>query len=295
MFQKLCTVKDGSRLFDYEGDFIFGKKGFTGLAKDNDDDDDSSRMSGQDYKRILFGRRLTAEPTIVTPSSYDRGRYASYSLYRLPGLTAKYRIKFDASEAWKSEDKQWAQLQVDFIKEIPHSDPNNAWSNRLQLADRGTKDMLFDLVPERMDLEVDDIILGKGKGLVILLYVFLRVLEHYQGIMFLTTNQITHFDMEQIFKGFLQPLDEKRLIDGYRDILDWLKEEVYSIGFDDRQIRNIVTMALGSARAEKKYKQGDGKLTKKHLKSVVSNVGSFKRDFMVQYGRYIGGHEKLIK
>lgn len=133
--------------------------------------------------------------------------------------------------------------------------------------------------------------------------------------MFLTTNQIAQFDvaipsrihvsiqysslkpsqMEQIFKGFIQPLEDKNLVDDYENILEWLKEDVYTIGFDGRQIRNIVTTALGLARAEHKYRKGKGKLSKKHLRSVVSNARSFKTDFMVQYDRYINAQVKLIK
>lgn len=140
--------------------------------------------------------------------------------------------------------------------------------------------------------------------------VFLRVLEYYQGIMFLTTNQIAQFDaaipsrihvsiqydslrkeqMAKIFSGFLEPLDRSNLIDNYRDIQKWLDEDVYEVGFDGRQIRNIVTTALGLARAD-----GSGKLGKHHLKSVFLNARSFKTEFTVQFDRYISSQEKLIK
>lgn len=120
------------------------------------------------------------------------------------GLTAKYRTSFDKIEmqnqaVWDDEqymlcpprvlgyilrDKQWAQLQVTLVEEIPLQDLGNSWHSRLRLADDDkTKDLLFDLVrshisstpKETMDstdigLEVDDITPGKGKGLVILLY-----------------------------------------------------------------------------------------------------------------------------
>lgn len=101
--------------------------------------------------------------------------------------------------------------------------------------------------------------------------------------------------MEKIFQGFLQPLDEKGLVDDYKDIATWLSEDVYTIGFDGRQIRNIVTTALGLARAEMKYKKGKPTLTKKHLRSVVNNARSFKSDFLVQYDRYINSQDKLIQ
>ena len=121
-------------------------------------------------------------------------------------LSAKYRAHFDTDKAqrvreWEPEqymlcpprvlgyilrDKQWAQLQITVIVELPPKDPEDAWKSRLRLADGDkTKDLLFDLVrshistseketPENVvsedELEVNDIIPGKGKGLVILLY-----------------------------------------------------------------------------------------------------------------------------
>lgn len=147
------------------------------------------------------------------------------------------------------------------------------------------------------------------------LAVFLRVLEYYQGIMFLTTNQIAQFDvaipsrihfavqyeslktaqMEQIFKGFLKPLDDKGLVDDYEEILDWLEEDVYNIQFDGRKIRNIVTTALGLARAETKRGQGKGKLGKKHLKAAVQNARSFKAESFRQYERYKNSQDEMIK
>jgi ATP-dependent Clp protease ATP-binding subunit ClpA len=147
-----------------------------------------------------------------------------------------------------------------------------------------------------------------------LVSVFLRVLEYYQGIMFLTTNQIAQFDvaipsrihvsvqydslkkpqMEKIFTGFLQPLEDKGLIKDYNEILNWLKEDVYSIGFDGRQIRNIVTTALGLSRAEAQYGSGKAKLTKSHLKAVVNNSRSFKNDFIRGYDRYLRSQDDMI-
>jgi hypothetical protein len=93
-------------------------------------------------------------------------------------------------------DKQWAQLQVTCVRPIPPEDDKNAWHDRLRLADDSTggfkskdlstKQLLFDLVRSHISsvpsntadpqvsedkfLEVDDIVPGKGKGLVILLY-----------------------------------------------------------------------------------------------------------------------------
>lgn len=116
-------------------------------------------------------------------------------------LTRKYRTNFDKNakiDNWEDEQylicpprvlgyildvKEWAQLQVSFLHSVTEDDKTDAWNSRLQLADPKTKKLLFDLVrshasptsshledsEDRM-LEVDDIVPGKGKGLVILLY-----------------------------------------------------------------------------------------------------------------------------
>ncbi|KAK8074086.1 aaa family atpase [Apiospora phragmitis] len=341
------------------------------------------------------------------------------------GLMRNNRTRFDKVERqkekeWEEEQyllcpprvlgylldsKQWAQLQVTLLKDIPLEDPSDAWSSRLQLDDDDTKPLLLNLVKSHVSnskkqaqrgLEVDDIIPRKGKGLVVLLYgppgvgktstaeiiavaarkplfsisvadvgtkakhveanlakifalatswqaillideadvfletrgknmasteknalvsVFLRVLEYYQGIMFLTTNQIAQFDvaipsrihiaikyetlsrvqMDKIFRGFLEPLEERGLVEDYAGIMQYLKEDVYSNAnkFDGRQIRNAVTTALGLARAESEH--GKGKLRQTHLKKVINNANTFKSDFSVQFDRYKSSQNDMIK
>lgn len=133
--------------------------------------------------------------------------------------------------------------------------------------------------------------------------------------MFLTTNQIADFDvaivsrihvavqyeslsrdqMDAIFTGFLDKLDDQGLIEDYDGIKEWLREDVFTEGFDGRQIRNIVTTALGLARAEKTRAGGMGKLTKKHIKKTFSNVRSFKGDFRVQMEQYKQSQLKMIR
>ncbi|KAF5229970.1 hypothetical protein FAUST_10062 [Fusarium austroamericanum] len=148
-----------------------------------------------------------------------------------------------------------------------------------------------------------------------LVSVFLRVLEYYQGIMFLTTNQIAEFDIaipsrihlaipyetlkdeqtKAIFHSFLDPLNDRGLIEDYDGIIDWLEEDVHKEQFDGRQIRNMVTTALGLARAEATRGRGRRRLTKLHLKRVYKNMSKFKGDFNTQMQRYIDGQEKMIK
>ena len=112
-------------------------------------------------------------------------------------LRRVYRTRFDEDdhqENWDEEqyllcpprvlgyilrDKQWAQLQVSTLESITTGGPNDSWTNRLKLPDGNkTKDMILNLVKghgtgdskEDNPLQIDDIIVNKGKGLVILLY-----------------------------------------------------------------------------------------------------------------------------
>ena len=92
-----------------------------------------------------------------------------------------------------------------------------------------------------------------------------------------------------IFDGFLKPLAAKNCIKDIDDIKEWIEEDVSKIGLDGRQIRNIMTSALGMARAE-----GKTKLEKKDLKKIMNNVKDFKDDFLVQFEKYKNSQEGMI-
>lgn len=129
------------------------------------------------------------------------------------------------------------------------------------------------------------------------------------GILILTTNQIAQFDVavqsrihvaikyshlnpEQtmaIFEGFLKPLDKRGRVQDMMEIIQWLKEDVRKMGLDGRQIRNIVTSALGLARAEKKTRLG-----KVHLKMILNNVKDFKDDYRGQMEKYKNEQKGMI-
>ncbi|KAI0011874.1 hypothetical protein F4779DRAFT_635471 [Xylariaceae sp. FL0662B] len=419
-FRKLCDAKQGERLFQYSGEAIFRQKGFTGLTE--------SRVMVDYSSYFVYGPTHPRNGPLWP--SHDNPECRCSDCQNNNGLTEQYRTRFDSKDyqkkkIWEDEqymlcpprvlgyilrEKQWAQLQVTSLHEIPRGDQRNAWDSRLQLAEEETKTLLFNLVQSHISttkttdnttenrLEVSDIIPHKGKGLVILLYgppgvgktstaetianatrkplfpisvadvgtkarfvesnlskifalatswqaillideadvflesrgrgasfdteknalvsVFLRVLEYYQGIMFLTTNQIAQFDiaipsrihiaikyesltrtqMEKIFKGFLDELDRKGEIEKYDDIEAWLKEDVYSIKFDGRQIRNIVTSALGLARAEAgRNKDIKAKLKQSHLKAAVNNARAFKSDLVAQWERYKNSQGSMIQ
>lgn len=145
--------------------------------------------------------------------------------------------------------------------------------------------------------------------------VFLRVLEYYHGILFLTTNQIADFDiaipsrihmaisypslkpsqMEGVFQNFLDVLDNRGLVEDYDGIKEWLSESVYDEKLDGRQIRNIVTTALSLARANYEHRGKPERLTKADLKSAFDNVKTFKRDFRDQLQSYKETQKNMIK
>ncbi|KAI1176378.1 P-loop containing nucleoside triphosphate hydrolase protein [Nemania sp. FL0916] len=170
--------------------------------------------------------------------------------------------------------------------------------------------------------EADVFLESRGRGGIVqsmdknaLVSVFLRVLEYYKGIMFLTTNQIAEFDvaipsrihiaikyeslrtdqMEAIFRGFLDNLNQRGMVDDYNEIMSWLKEDVYPEGLDGRQIRNTITAALNLANADAKYHEGKSKVGKSHIKKAFNNAKKFKRDFDTQMQRYKDSQNKMIQ
>jgi len=133
-----------------------------------------------------------------------------------------------------------------------------------------------------------------------LVSVFLRVLEYYRGIMFLTTNQIAQFDVAvqsrvhialkydklnedqtyQIFKNFINQYYEQHSIEknDLDIILKFGEEDLHSKGFDGRQIRNIVACAMGYAGAKDSSKM----LKLQHIMHVVRFVEEFQKDLAGQ-------------
>ncbi|KAI9682817.1 MAG: hypothetical protein M1822_006307 [Bathelium mastoideum] len=128
-----------------------------------------------------------------------------------------------------------------------------------------------------------------------LVSVLLRMLEYYQGIIILTTNRVTSLDVavqsrihlairyddfpkknkEEIFKNFLDELDPGTIKD--RDAIDdWIQEYGSESKFNGRQIRNIVTSAIALACSSAKRNDGDERLTRDHLKSVINITKDFQ-------------------
>ncbi|KAI9697895.1 MAG: hypothetical protein M1820_007682 [Bogoriella megaspora] len=128
--------------------------------------------------------------------------------------------------------------------------------------------------------------------------ILLIVLEYYRGILFLTTNQIAQFDVavqsrihialkynkltkSQTTKIFRDFIDQYRRQGGIKtedkDIVKYGNTELFKKGFDGRQIRNIVTTAVGYARGI-----GVEKMNLEHIRHVVGFVDDFKTDLSAQ-------------
>jgi len=119
--------------------------------------------------------------------------------------------------------------------------------------------------------------------------VLLRVLEYYEGILFLTTNRLKSFDIavqsrihiaieygdltvdqrDKIFTEFLGQLRKGHLIEDWGPIERWVSEDGRHIAFNGRQIRNLISTAMALAHAEKRGLRRDD------LAAVARNTKEF--------------------
>ncbi|KAJ5725923.1 ATPase AAA-type core [Penicillium malachiteum] len=133
--------------------------------------------------------------------------------------------------------------------------------------------------------------------------VFLRALDYFQGILFLTTNRVGSFDEAFLSRIHVQigydPLDEEsrqKIWDGYFQKLDSnheeggqkieysmsakeyveVKEDLRILQWNGREIRNAFQTAVALACFEAKSKKRTPKLTDKHLAQVVTMSHNFK-------------------
>jgi hypothetical protein len=143
--------------------------------------------------------------------------------------------------------------------------------------------------------------------------VFLRALDYFQGILFLTTNRVGHFDeafmsrihvqlgydplddsaREQIWNSFFEKLKNDYENGGIEinydyDAKEYVKRsaEVTGLQWNGREIRNAfqtaVALAVFDARTEDEKKGAAkgttvAKVKEKHLRQVVSMSTAFKK------------------
>ncbi|KAI4645660.1 hypothetical protein J4E93_005237 [Alternaria ventricosa] len=133
--------------------------------------------------------------------------------------------------------------------------------------------------------------------------VLLRVLEYYDGILILTTNRMRSFDIAvqsrihiaikyeelmqsqqiAIFESFLEQLHRKKLVHNYKDLMQWVEKDSRKLGFNGRQIRNVVSTAMGIALVDE---ENGGKLKREHLMRVAEQTKQFKTDLIAEEEMY---------
>ena len=115
----------------------------------------------------------------------------------------------------------------------------------------------------------------------------------------MTTNQIAQFDVavqsrvhialkyskldarqtKSIFLRYLSQFRDKGSVhqEDFEEMENYADEDLISKHFDGRQIRNIVSSAMGYARGQK-----DTHMKLKHIKHVVRYVEMFQKDLAAQ-------------
>lgn len=81
--------------------------------------------------------------------------------------------------------------------------------------------------------------------------------------------------MQKIFQYFLDQL-EPEWIEDRAEIDNFINNYGHQYGLNGRQIRNVVSGALASARNAAKNKKGSGRLSFKHLKEVCEMTRQFE-------------------
>jgi Trp operon repressor len=118
--------------------------------------------------------------------------------------------------------------------------------------------------------------------------VFLRILEYYEGILFLTTNRLTSFDMafksrihlalkynaleedrrKELWKLFLDRTSKESLQNWPASVID----ELAKVNINGRQIKNTVRTANTLAKSKKIA------LTKEHIEIVLETMAELEDD-----------------
>ncbi|KAG9194544.1 hypothetical protein G6011_04579 [Alternaria panax] len=259
----------------------------------------------EDYKELVkwsvqaheFGKKLNTKGETMSLQDFapDKGKGLVIMLYGHPGvgktLTAesvalmagKPLLSVGVSDIGIEGDKVEANLQKVF-----------------HLAGRWEAVLLFD--------EADVFLEARGRGendlrRNAMVSVLLRVLEYYDGILILTTNRMRSFDiavqsrihiaikyeeLEQsqqiaIFESFLEQLNRKKLVYDYEDLLAWVRKDSRKLAFNGRQIRNVVSTAMGIALVDK---ANGGKLRRSHLIRVAEQTKQFKQDLIAEEEMY---------
>ena len=83
-----------------------------------------------------------------------------------------------------------------------------------------------------------------------------------------------------IFTSFLDQLANKNHIEKYTEIKEWVAEEGKRLDFNGRQIRNVISTALGIALV------GNRKMCRRDLAVIARQTDNFKRELSAQEAIY---------
>jgi len=86
-----------------------------------------------------------------------------------------------------------------------------------------------------------------------------------------------------IFESFLEQLRDKKLVHNYKDLMQWVEKDSRKLGFNGRQIRNVVSTAMGIALVDE---ENGGKLKRVHLMRVAEQTKQFKTDLIAEEEMY---------
>ena len=93
-------------------------------------------------------------------------------------------------------------------------------------------------------------------------------------------EELTPEQKTNIFTSFLDQLHKKKLVHGYDDVMQWANKEGKRLPLNGRQIRNVVSTALGLALMDTSGQPA--KLRPEHLKQVAEQTKTFKQDLNTQ-------------
>ena len=96
-------------------------------------------------------------------------------------------------------------------------------------------------------------------------------------------DELTKEQSKDIFLDFVDQYKKKGMVTGYEAIKKYAGTELYKgkEKYDGRQIRNIVTSAVGYAKG-----LGDDTMSLEHIRHVASNMYEFKTDLKGQMTKW---------
>ncbi|KAJ4301552.1 hypothetical protein N0V90_003645 [Kalmusia sp. IMI 367209] len=94
-------------------------------------------------------------------------------------------------------------------------------------------------------------------------------------------EELTQEQQMAIFQSFLEQLRDKKLVEDFSDLMRWVSGPGRKLQFNGRQIRNVVSTALGIAMMDTEN-GGNRKLNRGHLDRVAEQTKLFKQDLKSQ-------------